>query len=66
MGQMLLSTFSSKRIKATDFKFGVHVPRDSPDMIITIVRCCLECLVRLSLLQINRNIKFICNTAVDT
>jgi len=23
---------SSTRVKATDFKFDVHVPRDSPDM----------------------------------
>ena len=27
-----LNANSSKRVKATDFKFGTRVPRDSPDM----------------------------------
>jgi len=28
-----LNANSSKTVKATDFKFDTHVPRDSPDMI---------------------------------
>jgi len=28
----LVNAYSSKMVKATDFKFDMHVPRDSPDM----------------------------------
>jgi len=31
-GQWELNANSSKTVKATDFKFGTSVPRDSPDM----------------------------------
>jgi len=27
-----LNAYSSKTVKATDFKFGMHVPKASPDM----------------------------------
>jgi len=32
-GQWELNANSSKTVKATDFKFDISVPRDSPDMI---------------------------------